>query len=344
VNVWPRGKDPMGFLSSVTIVLAGGLLFELADSCCAELVFDKREGIMSNAVQGVIVSFPFVLTNTGDETLEIIDIKKHCGCTSIDLESKALRPHSSQKVTAQVDTKSYAGWMDTSFEVAWRQQGKTEENRVEISLRVNVATMLRADTTRCDFGTVEQDQDDPPMIPVELLRGNADESWDELDLQTSPHLELDYIKLAPDRYVLHVMLKPWTLPAGKFTDEIAIGFKNKGRSVPGKIVLGVRAMIKTTVAAHPTALYFGTLAKRTEDSAEITIESRNSQRLRFVSAQTSDPSFIKASIEKVEDTSILLRCAVKAGERQETKSGQLTIVVKSDKERAINVPYLAYVQ
>ena len=58
--------------------------------------------------KGDKLEWAFVVKNTGDADLQIIAAKPGCGCTVADFD-KVIKPGSTGKVTAHVDTTAFAG-------------------------------------------------------------------------------------------------------------------------------------------------------------------------------------------------------------------------------------------
>ena len=65
---------------------------------------DEPEVDFGVAAEGTFVTHRFVLTNIGDETLEISDVLTTCGCTTVALSTRTLQPGDSVELEAILDT------------------------------------------------------------------------------------------------------------------------------------------------------------------------------------------------------------------------------------------------
>jgi rhodanese-related sulfurtransferase len=74
--------------------------------------------IYSVTVQsGSLVTHSFVVTNVGDETLNITDVRTSCGCTTAALAKRDLAPGESVNVEATVNTTGFRGTVTRTVSV-----------------------------------------------------------------------------------------------------------------------------------------------------------------------------------------------------------------------------------
>ncbi len=75
--------------------------------------------IYSVTVQsGSLVSHSFVVTNVGDEPLNITDVRTSCGCTTAALAKRDLAPGESVNVEATVNTTGFSGTVTRTVSVS----------------------------------------------------------------------------------------------------------------------------------------------------------------------------------------------------------------------------------
>jgi len=70
---------------------------------------DAPEVDFGIVAEGTFVTHRFVLTNTGDATLEISDVLTTCGCSTATLSTRTLQPGESVELEAILDTFGEAG-------------------------------------------------------------------------------------------------------------------------------------------------------------------------------------------------------------------------------------------
>ncbi|NIA03548.1 MAG: DUF1573 domain-containing protein [Nitrospirae bacterium] len=75
----------------------------------SQITVDNAVYEFGTALEGVVVTHTFVLTNAGDETLVISSVRTSCGCTTTDLAKKDLAPGESVNLDAVFDTVGYGG-------------------------------------------------------------------------------------------------------------------------------------------------------------------------------------------------------------------------------------------
>ncbi len=92
----------MVYLALALSVLGGMAL------AAPKLVVDRTLYDFGVAMDGVVVQFDVVLTNTGDATLQISGVSYNCSCTSYQLPKRTLAPGESVKMTVTFRTAGYS--------------------------------------------------------------------------------------------------------------------------------------------------------------------------------------------------------------------------------------------
>jgi rhodanese-related sulfurtransferase len=100
---------------------------------------------------GSLVTHSFLLTNTGDETLTLSNVRTSCGCTTAALAKRDLPPGESVSVEATVNTKGFHGTVTRTITVSSNDP-------------VTPSITLRIDTTIADVAPA------PPEIAVADLK------------------------------------------------------------------------------------------------------------------------------------------------------------------------------
>ena len=89
--------------------LAIAVLIGVAASAAPEISVDNDMYGFGFAMEGSFVRHVFVITNTGDETLEISRVRSTCGCTTTALSTDSLAPGQSVELEVVFDTAGYSG-------------------------------------------------------------------------------------------------------------------------------------------------------------------------------------------------------------------------------------------
>jgi hypothetical protein len=117
----------LGNFLSVRLGLIGLSFVMVTALLRAELVWETTEhripvDLGQEAMQ---VEFPF--SNTGDETVVILDIKHSCGCTMGDLEKDTYEPGESGSLVVTIDLRNMSGELVKEVKVTSRAGETTED-------------------------------------------------------------------------------------------------------------------------------------------------------------------------------------------------------------------------
>ena len=93
----------------VVSVLLLVVLSGVAVLAAPQITVDDNVYQFGTVLEGVVVTHTFVLTNAGDETLQIGNVRTSCGCTTTDLAKKSLAPGESVNLNAVFDSVGYGG-------------------------------------------------------------------------------------------------------------------------------------------------------------------------------------------------------------------------------------------
>lgn len=73
----------------------------------AVLTLDQAQQYSRLAMPGDVHTFQFRLTNSGSRKLKVLDIKKSCGCLSVQMPVAELQPRESTVLTMKVSQDRY---------------------------------------------------------------------------------------------------------------------------------------------------------------------------------------------------------------------------------------------
>ncbi len=108
--VYVKSNDP--FNNVINIKFTGDVVQETpALSNDPKIFFPETNHDFGTVEEGKVVNYNFVITNKGNATLEIQDIKTSCGCTAALLNNKSIKPGEEDSIKVQLDTKNHTGKM-----------------------------------------------------------------------------------------------------------------------------------------------------------------------------------------------------------------------------------------
>lgn len=113
-------------LSSASTLLSG-----------AEFFFDSKNHDFPDTKEGVVLTWDYTFTNTGDSPLIINDYKVTCTCTTLDFPKEPIAPGGKGRVKLTFDTKGKFGFQSRKMEVL-----SNAKKSVKLGFRVFV---IRAD-------------------------------------------------------------------------------------------------------------------------------------------------------------------------------------------------------
>jgi len=93
----------------LTGALLALLVLGLAAAAAPQIEVDSDTYDFGSILEGFAIEHTFVLTNTGDETLVIDQVRATCGCTTTGLATNELQPGQSVELDAVVGTTGFGG-------------------------------------------------------------------------------------------------------------------------------------------------------------------------------------------------------------------------------------------
>ena len=220
----------------------------------AEACFDEHSVDFGNVPRGAKVRHQFVLTNRTKQTINVLDVRASCGCTSGFASATTIPSGKTAYIEAQMDTRNFVGIKQTTLTVMMATDtGYTGEAR--FSVQSNILSDIVLNPGSIDFGLIAKGQSPRQVLTIE--RFGAPE-WRAVKMVSgskalSASLQETSRSAAGVNYVLTVAIKP-TAPAGVIRDEIRI-LTNDPES-PAVPVL-VTASIQGTLTATPSLLALG---------------------------------------------------------------------------------------
>jgi len=96
-------------MKRAAMVIGLCLLFGWVVTAAPIIRIDNPEYNFGSILEGFAVKHTFVIQNTGDETLEIMDVFASCGCTATELSKTSLAPQETVNLEVLVNTAGFSG-------------------------------------------------------------------------------------------------------------------------------------------------------------------------------------------------------------------------------------------
>jgi hypothetical protein len=127
------------------LLLAAGAAAVLA---APEIKFDNMTYKGGNAAEGSILKAQFKLTNTGDDTLRITDVRPGCGCTVVSYDS-VIAPGKSGLIKPEVNLKGFhSGPMSRGVTVT---SNAASTPRLSLTIEATVVASIELSQKYIDF-------------------------------------------------------------------------------------------------------------------------------------------------------------------------------------------------
>jgi hypothetical protein len=223
----------------------------------AEGLFSEQGHDFGPVPRGAKVRHAFVLTNRLTESVNIVDVRASCGCTSGRASAAIVPPGKTATVEAEMDTRNFVGPKATTLTVML-MTASGREAEVKFGVRSNILSDIVLNPGSIDFGSLAKGQTPRQDLLIERAGSPA---WRVTRVVANPALlktvSASLVETSRSEsgvvYTLTVTLRPEARP-GTLRDEIRI-MTNDSES-PTVPVL-VTATVQGLLSAKPSTLDLG---------------------------------------------------------------------------------------
>lgn len=236
----------------------------------ADALFTEHEHDFGTVPRGAKVRHTFVLRNSTQEPLTILNVRASCGCTTGQASASLVQPGQTANVVAEMDTRNFIGRKETTLFVSMITAGGREgEARLGCASTILSDVVLNPGTI--DFGAVTRGQ--TPSLVLTIDRLDAPK-WRAVRMVSACRaINANLVEYSRTErmitYQLHVSLKP-DAPAGVIRDEIRILTNDPETS---SIPIPITATIRGDLTASPSPLVLGRVAPAGETQGRIVVRA-----------------------------------------------------------------------
>ena len=281
---------------------------------------------------GEVVKHDFVFTNTGSATLEILDVKPGCGCTTAGNWDKKVEPGKTGKIPLQLNSGSFSG---------------TVTKLTTVTSSDPVASNVVLQLTGTIWKAIEIT---PPMAVFNLSSETRESETKVLRIQNHLSEPVTLSDLVCTNESFHAQLK--TVEPGKeFELRITVGPVLSSPSVSGTILLktsssqmpvltaNVFAMREPAVAVTPAQIALGAGPLAADVVSVITIRNNGTNVLGLSDARVDAPGVEVRMNEPEHGRAFTLEVSFPAGFKLPAgKNGELTVRSTHPEFPVIKVP------
>ena len=99
--------------------------------------FDKMEHDFGEINQGEIVETEFIMKNTGNNDLYVIDAHGSCGCTVPEVTKEAIKPGESTPIKVKFDSNGKNGIVQKSINIRCNTDNLVEVVKIKANIKTN---------------------------------------------------------------------------------------------------------------------------------------------------------------------------------------------------------------
>ncbi len=184
----------------------------------ARAVFKKTSHNFGKVKQGDVLTYEFVFTNTGSDTLKVDRLDTSCGCAAALASSEEIEPGKEGKIKVTLDTHGYSGRL-TRY-IFFSSNDATDKRReLTVQADIEVPPQARIDLDKYNIDLGLSLEGEAPSVKVRIKSVGER----ELQVEIAPHPE---IKSYRDGKPLQNAFK---LPAGNSV-EVEFRFEPQTRT------------------------------------------------------------------------------------------------------------------
>ena len=227
--------------------------------------------------KGEKLSWSFLVKNTGDADLEIIAARPACGCTVADFD-KVIKPGQTGKVTANVDTATFAG--PIAKPVTLETNDPTNPS-AQITIHAVVKPYVEAHPAGfVRFNLLQGDSESQSVTlyseeeePFQIVKIESPQEWIKVDhakIEDAAQLAAGVGRPGQAQYKINFTVTGNNVKLGPIAEKVRIVTNSKHQP---EYTISVSGVIRPTYRVEPTGINFGEVAP-TDTAATRTIKFR----------------------------------------------------------------------
>ncbi len=229
--------------------------------------------------KGTKLDWSFEIKNTGSADLEILAAKPACGCTVADFD-KVIKPGQTGKVTAHLDTTSFAGPISKPVTL---ETNDPNTPTAQVTLSAIVKPFVEAyPAGYVRFNMIQGDVEKQSLTiyteeeePFEIVRVEAPQDWIKVETAKleGPDVVPQVGRKGANQYRLDITVGGPDAKVGPLSEKIHIVTNSKHQP---NYPVSIAGVVRPSFRVEPTGINFGEVAP-TDSAAErkILIRSNN---------------------------------------------------------------------
>ena len=225
--------------------------------------------------KGEKLNWSFGVKNTGTADLEIIAAKPTCGCTVAEFD-KVIKPGATGKVTAAVDTATFAGPISKSVTLETNDPAApTAQITITAVVKPYVDAypagflrynLLQGETEKQSFTLYSEETE-----PFEIVKIESPQEWVKVEYVKAPEVVPNIGRNGQAQYRFDVTVGGPDVKLGPLAEKIKIITNSKHQP---EYPISIAGVIRPTFRVEPTGINFGEVAP-TDTAATRTVILRS---------------------------------------------------------------------
>lgn len=256
-----------------------------------KMSFEKIEHDFGTIDKGEKITHKFNFTNSGDEVLEITDVKASCGCTTAKPEKASYQPGESGVIPVTFNSSRFSGNITKTVTVT---TNSTDEPKQVLRIKGMIATEMDISPNYVSFPEVSRNDD---VVTREIRISTR--QLEKLEISEAKASE-DFVKVEPVRvndkeWKIVVSIKGNDIPADRQSAQAEISFKTNGTKITEGFAR-VHARISQPVQATPRSVFFFNSKKGEARETTITLKPSDNKEFKVLKS-SSDVSFVSTEVQ-----------------------------------------------
>ncbi|CAM2065537.1 DUF1573 domain-containing protein [Sulfidibacter corallicola] len=296
-----------------------------------KLVFEKTDHDFGDIDKGDKVETEFKFTNTGDEVLQIQDVKPSCGCTSAKPEKASYEPGESGVIPVSFNSSRFNGNITKTITVT---SNDAENPKTVLHIKGVISSDVNVTPTFLNMVNVPRNND---VVKKEIHVETTKMDKLEISEVTSNQdfVKAEPIKVSDKKWVINVSTVGKQIPTGRNATQAQITFKTNSPKQP-EIKARVQIRVAQPIQVTPRSVYF--FSSKKGEARETTVNLRPNLVKDFkVLEMKSDLAFIQAEVEDAggnKRLKVKLTDAAKEGKF----NGVITLKTDLEDQPQIHIP------
>jgi hypothetical protein len=313
-------------LSLISCTLPGGCLFGQSESSSTpepKIVIPEKEYDFGQVYRGTMIEHVFAIRNEGTGNLIIQDIKRDCGCTNVEINTKVIPMNGKAELKVILDTKEQKGEI-------WKRVRLITNDPVEkeapVSVIGKVLITAKIEPDRMVLGEFLRGD----LIPEKTIKITPEIGFEDLEIVDvvvrNKNLQAEVLELGKDEDYIEVVVNFDTeTPRNFIMDQIKLITNRLEEPI---LQIPVKVNIRQPYEVNPKKVVFSGIKSNNESvvNQKVIIINNEPRPLQVLNIESNN-EYVKTELVKVEEgKKYVLKVGLKPGFPEKGLTDIITIL------------------